>query len=57
MKAVLVIETVLLVGLTGSYLGLRARVKHLEKLIETWKMIAKYKDDFVFYKKKLGETE
>ena len=57
MKTILVIETVLLIELAASYLGLRARVKHLEMLIETWKMIANYKDDIAFYKKMFGEQE
>ena len=51
MKAVLVIETVMLIGLLGSYLGAMSKIKSLEMLLETYKQIAKSREFIALWEK------
>lgn len=51
MKAILVVETVMLIGLLGSYLGARSKIKGLEMLLETYKQIAKSREHIALWEK------
>ena len=58
MTQIVIIETVVLIGLFGSWLGLKAKVKGLEMLLSTYELIAKSRENLEFYARYLhGETK
>jgi hypothetical protein len=56
MIAVIAIETTLLVGLLGSYFGLRDRTAYLEAEINTYKKLLSFDDEYIKLLRMINES-